>query len=79
MARRTGKMTIIYLMRKLCRLVNQYGVGAVITYTGSANIGSALNALAQACRTWEQADNYPGEIDLSAPQGPEDVAFGGGS
>lgn len=78
MARRTGKSTIIYLMKRLCTYVNRYGVSAVVTYTGSTGIGSALVALAAACRAWESLDDYPGEIDTSGLPGPEDTEYGGG-
>jgi hypothetical protein len=78
MARRTGKSTIIYLMRRICRLVGLYGVSAVVTYTGSPAIGSALQALQAACHAWEAQDDNPGEIDDTAPVGPEDPGGGGG-
>lgn len=77
MARRTGKSTIIFLMRRLCGFVNRYGVSAVVAYTGSAQIGSALTALAAACRAWESQDDYPGEIDYTGTPGPEDTEVGG--
>lgn len=65
-------MLIILLMRRVCHLVGRYGVSAVVAYTGSEAIGTALQALNAACMAWEDQDDRPGEIDDTDPQGPED-------
>lgn len=78
MARRDGKKVILAVARKTCRLVGRYGTAGVIAYTASPALGAALEAVRTACMAWEALDNYPGEIDEIAPDGPEDVGGGGG-
>jgi hypothetical protein len=78
MAKRTGKMVILLLARQICRKVGRYGTSGVVAFTGSAALGTALEAVRVACMAWEAGDNYPGEVDDVAPDGPEDVGGGGG-
>lgn len=68
---RTGTPTIIKLARKICQIVGTYGAFDLEAKTSTA-YKLAVDALVVACHAFEAADNYPGEIDYVAPQGPED-------
>lgn len=73
-----GTSSQVKLMRQLCHFVGKYGVAGIVVRTGSPAIGAAMEALRVACMIWESLDNYPGEIDSLAPDGPEDAGGGGG-
>lgn len=68
---RTGTPSVIALARKICRLVAVYGAFDLEAKTSPA-FKLAVDALVVACHAFEAADNYPGEIDFVAPEGPED-------
>lgn len=78
-----GTPTIIFLMRKLCKMVRLYGTHGVGTRTSPA-VAVALDALAAACMAWEILDNQPAEVDATVDGGWEDqpgnqpVGGGGG-
>lgn len=69
---RTGTPTIIKLVRHICRVVNKYGVRDLESKT-NASYKAAVLALVAACALFEAADDFPGEVDYTAPFGPEDV------
>lgn len=70
---RTGASTILASTRRICRMVGLYGTQGITAAT-TPEFGAAVAALVVACQAFEALDNYPGEIDQVAPQGPEDQA-----
>ena len=69
---KTGTPSIIKLSRKICRLKGTYGAANRAAAT-SPEFAAAITALIIACTAFEAADDFPGEIDSSAPAGPEDL------
>ena len=69
---RTGTSTIIKLVRKICKLYGTWGAYDLEART-STGYKAAVVALVAACALFEAADDYPGEIDYTAPLGPEDT------
>lgn len=65
-----GTSSMIRLMRAICHFVRAYGVAGMAIRTSPA-IAAALTALDAACRAWEEADDQPGETDVT-PGGYED-------
>lgn len=70
---RTGTPTIIKAARLICRMVGDHGAFDLEAKTSTA-FKLAVDALVVACHAFEAADNYPGEIDYVAPDGPEDLS-----
>jgi hypothetical protein len=68
---RTGTPTIIRTARVICRMVNVHGASDLAAKT-SSGYAAAVLALVAACAAFEAADNFPGQIDRVAPDGPED-------
>jgi hypothetical protein len=68
---RTGGSSIIYATRIICRMVGKYGTFGIAQKTTPA-FTAAVVALVAACQAWEALDDYPGEIDQTAPTGSED-------
>ncbi len=68
---KTGTSTIIRLVRNICRIAGTYGAGDLASRT-SASYAAAVFALVAACNIFEALDDYPAEIDATAPYGPED-------
>lgn len=68
---RTGTPTIIRTARVICRMVNQHGASDLAART-SDSYAAAVFALVAACAVFEAADNFPGQVDMIAPDGPED-------
>lgn len=68
---RTGASTILRSSRTICRMVGLYGTAGIAAAT-NPSFAAAVNALVVACQAFEALDNYPGQIDQVAPQGPED-------
>jgi hypothetical protein len=52
-------------------MVGKYGTYGINAKTTPA-FTAAVVALVAACQAWEALDDYPGEIDQTGPQGPED-------
>lgn len=69
---KTGTSTIIVLSRKICRLVGIFGASDLQART-SPEFKSAVDLLVAACHAFEAADDFPGQIDRTAPNGPEDL------
>lgn len=70
---KTGTPTIIKLARKICRIKSTYGAANLASAT-TPEFAAAVTALQVACIAFEALDDYPAEIDSSAPYGPEDLA-----
>lgn len=68
---RTGASSILFATRVICRQVGKYGVAGITAATTPA-FGAAVSALVVACQAWEALDDYPGQIDETAPLGVGD-------
>lgn len=62
----TGSSTIIALARKICRLVAIYGAGDLAT-RATPEFKTAVLALVAACSAFEALDDFPGQVDATAP------------
>lgn len=71
---RTGTATIIRVVRVICRMVNTYGARDLAERT-NPDYAAAVLALVAACQAFEALDDYPGQIDQTAPYGPEDAGI----
>lgn len=69
---KTGSSSIIRLARKICVLVGVYGAVDLGTRT-TPEFAAAVSALVLACHAFEALDDYPAQIDATAPFGSEDV------
>lgn len=70
---KTGSPTIIKLARHICRVRSRYGASDLAT-KATPEFEAAVTALAVACAVFEALDDYPGQIDSSAPLRPgEDI------
>lgn len=69
---KTGASSIIRLVRKICSLVGRFGAADLAAKT-SAEYAAAVFTLVTVCAAFEAADDYPGQIDATAPFGPGDV------
>lgn len=70
---KTGSPTIIALTRKICKMVAVYGAGDLGT-KATPEFRTAVLALVAACQAFEALDDFPGQIDATAPIRPgEDV------
>lgn len=73
MARRIdGTSTILNAARTICRMEGRFGLSRFGART-NPTFQAAVAALVIACKLFEAADNYAGEIDEIAPDGPEDL------
>lgn len=63
---RTGSATIIKLSRWICRLVAIYGAGDLAT-KATPEFRTAVLTLVAACQAFEALDDFPGQIDSTAP------------
>ncbi len=69
----TGSSTIIRLSRKICSIVGRFGAGDLST-RATPEMAAAVNALVLACAAFEALDDFPGQIDATAPiRSGEDV------
>lgn len=66
-----GVSTILYASRIICRMVGRFGVAALAAAT-TPEMATAVTGLRDACMAFDALDNYPGQIDKVAPDGPED-------
>ena len=73
MAQRNGGSSILDLSRRICRMYGQYGIGGFLDLTGDSDFAAAVQALVLACNAFEALDDYPGQIDRTAPIGHGDV------
>lgn len=71
---RTGSGTIIACARKISRVKHRFGATDLSVKADSA-VALAVTALVAAYDAWAAADDYPGEIDATAPI--EDIDIGG--
>ena len=62
--------------RLICRMVALHGAYDLATKT-TPEFKLAVDALVLACHAWEALDDYPGQIDNTAPTGSEDGAPAG--
>lgn len=69
---RTGRASLLAAIYLLCRLYNKYGAGPLVSATGNADWATILPLVRNACEVFRAGDNFPGEIDPIAPDGPED-------
>lgn len=69
---RTGRASLLAAVFLLCRLFNKYGAGPLVSATGNPDWATILPLLRTACEVFQAQDNFPGEIDPIAPDGPED-------
>lgn len=70
---RTGSSIIITLSRKICSVVGRFGAGDLAT-RATPEFAAAVLALVAACQAFEALDDFPGQIDATAPIRPgEDV------
>lgn len=68
---KTGVPTIIKSVRKICKMVGTYGAGNLAAAT-TPEYAEAVFVLVVACQAFEALDNFPAQIDTTAPFGPED-------
>jgi len=68
---KTGTPTIIKLARRICKIRAIWGASDLETKTTEA-FAAAVAALAVACAAFEALDDYPAQIDRTAPFGPGD-------
>ena len=68
---KTGTPTIIKLARRICRLKATFGASDLAAKT-TADFALAIVALQAACAVFEALDDFPAQIDRTAPFGPED-------
>lgn len=66
---KTGTPTIIKLSRKICRIKALLGASDLVTNT-TPEFAAAVTALVLACQAFEALDDFPAEIDNTAPDGP---------
>jgi|KBSMisStandDraft_5_1062788.scaffolds.fasta_scaffold111789_2 hypothetical protein len=64
--RRTGTSTILKNARKISRVFHTYGATDLPVIANSA-VYAAVAALTVAYDAWAAADDYPGQIDTTAP------------
>lgn len=67
----TGVSSILVGTRLICRMVGRFGTAALAEAT-TPELAVAVGALVVACHAFEALDNYPGEMENVAPDGPED-------
>lgn len=69
---RTGVPTIIALSRKICKVRTRLG-GLGLEEATTPEFKLAIDGLVLACTAFELLDDFPAEIDDTAPRGPEDL------
>jgi hypothetical protein len=70
----TGTSSILGASRVICRMVGRFGTARFALAT-TPQFAAAVVALVAACQAFEALDNEPGQIDGSAPDGPEDAGY----
>lgn len=63
---RDGSSSIIGLARKICKLKAVWGAASLATKT-TPEFAAAVDVLVVACNAFEALDDFPGEIDNTAP------------
>lgn len=72
---RTGSSTIIRIVRKICSIVGRFGAGDLAT-RATPEFATAVFALVAACQAFEALDDFPGQVDATAPiRAGEDVVI----
>lgn len=71
---RNGGSSLLAALKELMRLYKKYGSAPLVARMGTvnANIADTLAAQLELWNAFLAADDYPGEIELGAPAGPED-------
>lgn len=69
---RTGTPSILRLARAICRIVGALGAGDLELKT-TPEFAAAVFALVAACNALWALDDFPGQIDRTAPFGHEDI------
>jgi hypothetical protein len=70
---KTGSPTVIALARHICRIKSRFGLSDLAT-KATPEFAAAVDALTIACAVFDALDDYPGQIDSSAPIRPgEDI------
>lgn len=67
-----GTSSILAASRWICRIVGRFGV-VRFTADTSPEFGAAVTALVLACQAFDALDDYPGEVDHTAPGSGPDV------
>lgn len=68
---KTGTPTIIKLARRICKMKALWGASDLQAKT-SVGFKNAVDALVVACAAFEALDDFPAQIDRTAPFGVED-------
>lgn len=76
MAKRDGSSSILTGARLVCRMVQRFGTTGFQARYEDATFTAAVAALAAACMAFDALDDYPGQVDYTDPQGPEDHPSG---
>lgn len=63
---RTGTSTILQASKKISRVYHKFGA-TDLSVTGNSAIAVAVAALVLAYDAWAAADDFPGQIDATAP------------
>lgn len=71
---RTGSSTVLRASRKISKMYHTFGL-TDLAVVGNSAIYAATVALALAYDAWSAADDFPGQIDRTAPI--EDIDIGG--
>lgn len=72
MARRVdGTSSIIAASRWICRMVGRFGAARFGANT-TPEFQAAVVALVIACQAWEALDDFPGEVDHTGGEDPDD-------
>lgn len=66
--------TLKKLAKSMCKYIKLATPARLVEAGMPQALVDAMLAVKLACEIWEALDNFPGEIDGTAPTGPEDVA-----
>lgn len=69
---RDGTSSILEASRTICRMVGKFGTARLAAAT-TPELAAAVLALSAACIAFSALDDYPGQIDETAPLGPGDT------
>lgn len=69
---RNGRASLLAAVHELDRVYRKYGAAPLVAYTGVTGFTATLSQLSTAYQQWRAGDDFPGEIDPTAPDGPED-------
>ena len=69
---RNGGSSLLKASRELMRLYGKYGSAPLVARTARPDLATILASFKVEWDAFIGADDYPGEIDLGEPAGPED-------